>query len=157
MIKMPSWEIIEELDSPRKVAPWVVYWNGEQVARVRTREEAHAEVTHYIAKWEDQAHTREDILNNAIKHTCGDRDLEYGPPTENLGNIAVLWDAYLESKYAGQTIGQLTGMITSQDVAHLNVLQKMARTFSGKVKADTYEDMAAYAGIAFECATEEKE
>lgn len=32
------------------------------------------------------------------------------------------------------------------------VLMKMSRTFEGRVKPDTYEDAAAYAAIAGECA-----
>lgn len=90
---------------------------------------------------------RQQILENAIEHTCGDRDVEYGSPKNNLHNIALLWNAYLEGKYSRQAFE-----LTSEDVAWLNVLQKMARTFSFKAKPDTYEDAAAYAAIAGECA-----
>ncbi len=102
---------------------------------------------------------REQILKNAITHTCGERDVEYGSPVINLMAIGGLWTAYLEGKYAGKIPGigtteETTSQfeITAEDVAWLNVLQKMARTFSGNVKADTYEDAAAYAAIAGECA-----
>jgi hypothetical protein len=90
---------------------------------------------------------RREILENATQHTCGDRDVEYGSPKENLDNIARLWKAYLIGKYG--TIGL---DITAEDVAWFNVLQKMARTFSGNVKQDTYEDATAYSAIAGECA-----
>jgi len=98
---------------------------------------------------------RKEILENAIEHTCGDRDVEYGLPKENLESISILWTAYLVSKYRGLVIGQTPiGQfdITAEDVAWLNVLQKISRTFSGNVKADTYEDAAAYSAIAGECA-----
>ena len=91
---------------------------------------------------------RKQLLTNAIAHTCGDRDQEYGSPRANLTDCATLWTYYLAGKY-----GQFsTILLTAEDVAHMNVLQKMARTFSGKVRDDTYEDMAAYAAIAGECA-----
>lgn len=90
---------------------------------------------------------RGDILDNAKKHTCGDRDVEYGSPVINLAHIATLWQAYLSCKYDHKH------KLTSEDVAHMCVLLKMARTFSGQVKPDTYEDMAAYSAIAGECAS----
>lgn len=90
---------------------------------------------------------RKEILENAIQHTCGDRDVEYGFPKENFDNIARLWKAYLIGKY-----GKIELDITAEDVAWINVLQKMARTFSGNVKLDTYEDAAAFSAIAGECA-----
>lgn len=96
---------------------------------------------------------RKDILTNAITHTCGERDKEYGSPTKNLQDCAALWGAYLGSKYSDRPIGEAGYEITPEDVAWMNVLQKIARTFSGAVpKADTYEDAAAYCGIAGECA-----
>ncbi len=90
---------------------------------------------------------RKAILENALSHTSGDRDVEYGPPKKNLDDVARLWDAYLVGKYAHKE----TVQITAEDVAWLNVLQKMARTFSATIKQDTYEDAAAYAAIAGEC------
>ena len=90
---------------------------------------------------------RKDILTNAITHTCGERDLEYGSPSKNLDDCALLWSAYLKGKY--RVVDH--GTITAEDVAWFNVLQKMARTFKGVTNADTYEDAAAYAAIAGEC------
>ena len=88
---------------------------------------------------------RKELLKNAIKHTCGDRDVEYGSPRMNLGHISMLWTAYIRAKYL------IDFELTSEDVAWFNVLQKMARTFSKSTKPDTYEDAAAYAAIAGEC------
>ena len=93
---------------------------------------------------------RKELLENAIKHTCGDRDIEYDSPQINLRNIAALWKSYLIGKY-GNCAGLVGFDITAEDVAWLNVLQKISRTFPGKNKADTYEDAAAYAAIAGEC------
>jgi len=102
---------------------------------------------------------RQEMLQNAIKLTVGDRDNEYGPPYENLSSCAMLFTAYLEAKYGAKMPcsepNASSFMLTAEDVAWLNVLQKIARTCHGNVKSDTYTDAAAYAAIAGECAVEE--
>ncbi len=90
---------------------------------------------------------RKDILTNAITHTCGERDKEYGSPKQNLADIAALWKAHLFAKYG------VCPPLTAEDVAWMMVDTKKARTYKGVTKADTYEDAAAYAAIAGECAT----
>ena len=95
---------------------------------------------------------RESILTSAIAHTCGDRDKQYGTPATNLGNTADLWTTYLIAKYRGQTLDEVQFRITAEDVAWLNNLQKISRSFSGVVNPDNYEDAAAYSAIAGECA-----
>lgn len=94
--------------------------------------------------------TRVNYLNEAARLTSGDRDREYGHPSHNLTNCALLISAYLEGKFSGHP-----PTLSAEDIAWLNVLQKMARTFSGHVKPDTYIDAACYAAIAGECAQEE--
>jgi len=94
---------------------------------------------------------RVQLLEEAARLTSGDRDVEYGPPFNNLSDCASLWSAYIEAKYSGRSLN-----LTSEDIAWLNVLQKMARTFAGKVKPDTYADAAAYSAIAGECANIEE-
>jgi hypothetical protein len=103
---------------------------------------------------------RAALLQNALNLTVGNRDEEYGDPYENLDNVACLWTAYLEAKYctklpSSQNL-ESTFRLTAEDAAWFNVLQKIARTFSGRVKLDTYTDSAAYAAIAGECAVKEK-
>ena len=101
---------------------------------------------------------RKEILEAAIKHTVGDRDVQYGKPYDNLTNTAILITAYLEAKSHGRPIGPETDKrfgqypLTAEDVAHILALVKIARTFTGAVKRDTYEDAAAYIAIAGECA-----
>ena len=90
---------------------------------------------------------RGTLLENAHAHTVGDRDTEYGSPFENLGDCGDLWSTYLRRRHG------VNLLLSAEDVAHMNILQKMARTFPGHVKDDTYEDMAAYAAIAGECAS----
>lgn len=102
---------------------------------------------------------RKELLEKAISLTCGDRDIEYGSPVDNLSNCADLWSAYFRgrcrNKLPGTQETETTFVISAEDVAWLNVLQKIARTFSGNARSDTYEDAAAYAAIAGECHFEE--
>lgn len=98
---------------------------------------------------------RKDILETGVRLTCGDRNREYGEPYENLTNIATLWNGYLYAKFGGQLVDPLQLELRAEDVAHLNTLQKMARTFIGEPKPDTYIDMATYSAIAGECAAED--
>jgi hypothetical protein len=65
----------------------------------------------------------------------------------------VLFTAYLAAKYGELLHGFV---LTAEDVAWLNVLQKMARTFNGSSKPDTYIDAATYSAIAGECAEEKR-
>lgn len=99
--------------------------------------------------------TRTEILKHAAKITGEDRQQEYGDPWMNLTNTATLWEAYIQAKFGGKIIYPLQFKLTAEDVAWLNVLQKMSRTFVGKPKMDTYVDAAAYAAIAGEVAQED--
>lgn len=92
---------------------------------------------------------RSDLLNQARELTETTRNADYGEPAENLGNIAVLWEAYMHCRGNYRPL-------TSEDVAWLNVLQKIARTFNIVAKPDTYIDAAAYSAIAGECAAGDK-
>jgi len=98
---------------------------------------------------------RLEYLAEAARLTGGNRDREYGAPYGNLSDCALLWSAYLHGKYGGDILDPLNTNLTAEDVAWFNVLQKMARTFSGSNKPDTYIDAAAYSAIAGECAKEE--
>ena len=88
---------------------------------------------------------RKELLEKAIEVTCNSRQAEYGTPDNNLSNTARLWNAYLTAKYLHTPI-----VITAEDVAWLNVLQKVSRATSGQAGDDTYLDAAAYAAIAGE-------
>lgn len=101
---------------------------------------------------------REKILSAAAALTLGDRNEAYGSPYENLTDIAALFTTYLIGKFRGQTLDEIAFTLVAEDVAHLNILQKMARSYKGdSARADTYIDMAAYSAIAGECAFKEEE
>ena len=86
------------------------------------------------------------ILRDADALTTSVRNESYGEPYDNLSAIALLQSAYLEAKYPTNYEG-----LTAEDVAWLNVLQKIARTFHPSFHNDNYIDAAAYAAIAGEC------
>lgn len=87
---------------------------------------------------------RAEILREAEELTTGDRNVTYGPPTENFENIGELWTTRLGHKLKdGETI-------TASDVADLMVLLKIARNIA-QPKRDNWVDAAAYAACGFEC------
>lgn len=87
---------------------------------------------------------REQILRTGIELTTGDRNRAYGEPSQNMTNIAQLWSAYLSIRYLPITIA-------AEDVAQLNVLQKVARAAGpGETSDDTFIDAAVYSAIAGE-------
>lgn len=82
---------------------------------------------------------REDILNEAIKCVCTDRESQYGSPEDSFNQIAKLWAAYTGAPY------------TAHDVAVMMALLKIARIKTGRYKADSYIDAAGYIACAAEC------
>ena len=110
-------------------------------------------------EWEDEtimiaAETprRVTTLQNAIKHTNGARNIEYGAPYDNMTASAVMQTAYIIAKYRGKTIDEQDFCLSAEDACWLMVITKISRTFAGQVKPDTYEDAAAYSAMAAECA-----
>jgi len=91
------------------------------------------------------------VLHEAARLTGGARNQSYGAPRDNLANIAELWTSYLVTKYKPLAVDSDRFLLTAEDVAHMNVLMKIARTYA-TYKRDNYVDAAAYAAIAGECA-----
>ena len=91
---------------------------------------------------------REEILAEAKKCVCGDREQDYGTPEDNFATIAGLWTTYL------QTTHPMDHTITAKDVAIMMALLKVARIARGS-KADSYIDLAGYAACAGEIDTRE--
>lgn len=84
---------------------------------------------------------RAEILEQARKCVCGEREREYGRPENNFALIGKLWEAYTGMHYS------------AKDVAMMLALLKVARIKTG-VKGDSYVDLAGYAACAGEIATE---
>ena len=87
--------------------------------------------------------TRKEVLDNALKCVCGDREQNYGAPEDNFQRIAYMWTAYLGA-------GKLMISITPKDVAAMLALLKIARIGSGHAKADNWIDLAGYAACGGE-------
>lgn len=82
---------------------------------------------------------RIEALREAVRIISGDRDKQYGAPEDNLGRIAKIWSVIFGIE------------ITAQDVAMAMVGLKMARYVNkGEFQADTWIDIAGYAGIGYE-------
>lgn len=82
---------------------------------------------------------REEILDNAKKCVCGQREQEYGKPEDNFQTIANLWNAYLG-----------TSLVKSSDVAMMMALMKIARIRTGTATEDSFVDLAGYAACGGE-------
>jgi hypothetical protein len=85
---------------------------------------------------------RGEILEEAARLTAKDRQNIYGDPRNNHVRIADLWTTYLEHQ------------ITPQQVAICMALVKIARLMETETE-DSFVDLAAYAAIAGEIATNE--
>jgi hypothetical protein len=83
---------------------------------------------------------RGDILQEAARLTAKDRQNIYGDPRTNHRRIADLWTTYLKHE------------ITPQQVAICMALVKVARLMQTETE-DSFVDLAAYAAIAGEIAT----
>lgn len=90
---------------------------------------------------------REDVLSEAAKCVCTDRNDDYGVPEDNFSCIGDLWSSYL---------GFSPGFIKSRDVAAMMALLKIARIRRCK-KADNWVDLAGYAACGGEIDDREPE
>jgi len=84
---------------------------------------------------------RGEILQEAARLTAKDRQNIYGDPRTNHVRIADLWTIYLEHE------------ITPQQVAICMALVKVSRLMQTETE-DSFIDLAAYAAIAGEIATD---
>lgn len=88
--------------------------------------------------------TREEILREAIRTVCEDRNTQYGEPEDSFRVIAELWTTFVREACVSQGANVC---ILAEDVGMMMVLFKVARAIGG-TKADTYIDIAGYAACA---------
>lgn len=91
--------------------------------------------------------TRAEILDQAKRCVCGDREQDYGSPEDNFQTIADLWAVYIGRKCVSQGADV---SILPEDVAAMLALLKIARITSGHAKADNWIDLAGYAACGGE-------
>ena len=89
--------------------------------------------------------TREQILDEAKKCVCGQREQDYGSPESNFQIIADLWNAYLFP-----SLKENKAVISPTDVAMMMGLLKIARIRNGGGTGDSFVDLAGYAACGGE-------
>lgn len=82
--------------------------------------------------------TRAAILDAAKKIVTGDREKQYGKPEDNFAVIAEFWTTYIGHP------------ISSEDVAIMMALLKIARIRSGNYKTDSFIDGVGYLSLGGE-------
>ena len=88
---------------------------------------------------------RKEVLEEAIRCVCTDRNEQYGEPEDSFEVIAGLWNSYVESDCI---IGRGV-VIGSADVAIMMALFKIGRMMtSADQKRDTFVDAAGYIACA---------
>lgn len=83
---------------------------------------------------------RAEILEEAIRIVCREREGQYGSPENNFSTIAAMWSAYLRARCEADQLA-----LDGKDVAAMMALLKIARVASGKTKMDNWIDLAGYA------------
>ncbi|MCM1363422.1 MAG: DUF6378 domain-containing protein [Ruminococcus sp.] len=89
---------------------------------------------------------RSEILDEAKKCVCGQRERDYGSPEDNFTTISRFWEAYLT---ATNPHLKMPINITPKDVAAMMALLKVARIATGH-SPDSFVDLAGYAACAGE-------
>ncbi len=87
---------------------------------------------------------RREILQEAEKCVCTDRNDQYGSPENNFALIAKYWNLYLGEPYK----------VTAENVGMMLALMKVARIQTGKFKMDSWIDACGYMAISGEISQE---
>ena len=90
---------------------------------------------------------RVELLRQAAEIISGERNKQYGDPGVNFARTAKIWSVIMGVDF------------TEEDVAMMMVGLKVAR-YANKgagVQADTWRDIAGYAGCGFEVGSVEKD
>lgn len=96
---------------------------------------------------------RASALNEARDLITGDRNNQYGPPTQDFQRTANLLNAlgYFREGADGEV-----HKILPSDVAIIIAQVKVSRIMHSRGKRDSWVDLAGYAGCGYECAVEEE-
>lgn len=99
---------------------------------------------------------RAEILAEAKKCVCGQREQDYGTPENNFETIGLLWSVYLRAAHPEYAKVLPINGITAKDVAVMMSQLKVARIATGS-SPDSFVDLAGYAACAGEIATQQTE
>lgn len=92
---------------------------------------------------------RAEILDEAKQLILGDRNAQYGPPTQDFDRSAQILNAMHYTGPGGRPIQM-------HDVALIVIAIKMSRLVWTPGKRDSWADIAGYVGCGWECITEEE-
>lgn len=81
---------------------------------------------------------RSEVLAEANRLITGERNNQYGEPTQDFTRTARMWSAYLGIN------------VKPHDVAALMALLKLSRIAWQPEKRDSWVDLAGYAGCGYE-------
>lgn len=101
---------------------------------------------------EDELSPRADVLAEAQRLITGDRNNQYGPPTQDFKRSADMAQALGYRRLDPN--GEIVDLVPS-DVAILISCVKLSRLMHQRTKRDNWTDLAGYAGCGYECSTEE--
>ena len=106
---------------------------------------------------EQDVSPRESALREAISLITGDRNAQYGPPTQDFQRTADLLSAlgFRFCEYNTPSGAPLYRELTASDVAIIMIELKMSRIIQSRGKRDSWVDLAGYAGCGYECTIEE--
>ena len=91
---------------------------------------------------------RQDMLRTVERLVSKNRNLDYGEPVENMARTAEMLAAFL---------GKRTGReLEATDVAAFGIILKLGRLAENPTHKDSWQDVAGYASIGFECIEKEK-
>jgi hypothetical protein len=97
---------------------------------------------------------RGSALLEARDLITGDRNNQYGPPTQDFARTADLLNAL---GYRRVDAGDVVHDIAASDVALIIAQVKVSRIIHTRHKRDSWVDLAGYAACGYECAVEEAE
>ena len=81
---------------------------------------------------------RQQVIDKMVAAVMSDRNKTYGDPEDNFGNIAALWNAYLNAQ-------GIKVALSPTDVAAMSALIKVARLSTNPTHVDSWVDLAGYA------------
>lgn len=119
-----------------------------------TRPNAHG--YYYVAEEnieavQDSISPRASLLREAESLITGDRNNQYGPPTQDFARTAEFWTTYLGDKLKTDEV------LLAHDIAAMMTLLKLSRITWSADKRDSWADAAGYIGCGWECVVDENE
>lgn len=121
--------------------------NKQLLDRIKELEELKTPTIKNFAN--EKPSTRADILDQAKKCVCGQREQDYGTPESNFQLIADLWNDYLKKERSSI-------VVDAMDVSMMMALLKIARIRNGGGSGDSFVDLAGYAACGGEIWAEEQ-